>query len=289
MKKILILALFLSSSLVAHADGNPVDPENWQIDGDLYLGSASPFGGPEDKSGVAMGGTVKTRYQSNKRNVLLYGELMGEGFNNGGDSSDIKFSQFYVNLGAMVGKPRVKWKTPANINMSRDIITNEEFTLRYAFSGLYIRMVDEREGENSLHQVLETMADFVYEYISYRTGFEGQPCPPPAPGDPKPVDCRSTYGRDGRSVLGLYAAVKYEIEKRGWGGQFSVELVQDLSPSYTKVTGKVIGFKQLSGELKNLRPYIEIDGVLDRDRLDPTGTYQGAIRVFGGISGRFGF
>ncbi len=272
MTKLFNIVLVGLLALTATAMADEKAP-NWTLDGDLYLGTLIPYG-TETTGGVTMGGKAKVQYESTGRNVLVFGELMGEGFNNGNSSNDIKFSQFYMNSAVMIGARAVKWKTPLNISVSRDIVSNEAITVRYAFSGLYIKMLDDTKGEGELHQVLETMADFVVENISYQN-------------QPYPYNSQVAPASN-RTILGLYAALKYEIEKRGWGSTMAVELVQDLSPSYTKVNAKVVGFKQLSGDLKNLRPYVEINGTLDHDVMDPTGSLQGAVRIFGGISGRFG-
>ena len=270
MSKLFSIAVLGLLAITATAMADEARP-NWTLDGDLYLGTMIPYG-TETNPGVTMGGKAKVQYESTGRNVLVFGELMGEGFNNGNSSNDIKFSQFYLNSAVMIGAKAVKWKTPLNISVSRDIVSNEQIAVRYAFSGLYIKMIDDTKGEGELHQVLETMADFVVESISYQNvPWSNNTQVAPA---------------SGRTILGLYAALKYEIEKRGWGSTMAVELVQDLSPSYTKVNAKLVGFKQLSGELKNLRPYIEIDGTLDHDVVDPSGSLQGAVRIFGGISGR---
>ncbi|MBI3544357.1 MAG: hypothetical protein HY075_13885 [Deltaproteobacteria bacterium] len=271
MMKLVTLALVASFAATAALADEPAP--NWNLDGDLYLGTAVPISSPESGAGVAMGGRANIRYESTGRHVLIFGELQGEGFNNGGKSTDIQFSQFYLNTGLMLGAKAVKWKTPLNVAVSRDIMTNEQIAVRFAFSGLYIKMLDETAGEGQLHQTLEAIADFVAEYISYRNEHV--------------VNYNGNYVND-RSILGLYAAIKYEIEKRGWGATMQVDLLQDLSPSYTKINGRLIGFKQLSGDLKNLRPYVEVAGTLDHDTMDPTGSLQGALRVFAGISGRFG-
>lgn len=259
---------------------------NFDIEGDLSLGAVIPSG-TQTQSGVAMGGASRVRLESPGKKLLIYGELLGEGFNHGDTSKDIQFSRFYLDTGLAYGAKSVKWRTPLNFSISRDTVTNESPTIRYAFSGLYVRFLDETQGEGRLHQKLESISDFVVANIKYMDGWQVpyEPCADPSRGCPPPENVNRASGR---TILGLYQSLKYEIEKNGWGSDVQVELLQDLSPGYTKLTGKVQGFKQLTGDLKNLRPYIEVSGALDHDKEDPSGTLQGAVRVFGGIGGRFG-
>lgn len=289
---ILSVALLRASAVVQAAD--------WDFQPKVYIGWLAPGGDAETGSGIVLGGQGNVSVEGtvirdgisgkDRVAVLVFAGIKGEGLSNGENDSDIKFSEFDLNAGLAVGpnESSWKWRTPVNIALSRDIVTNQAFGVRYAFSGLQIRFINEEGTEEQVKQVLDFVSDVVVEHFSYNKGWQAQyepvctpdrvTCEYPQPTNPKASD---------RTIFGLYSRVNYEIAKRGLGLVAAAELTQAISRNYTKADLTVTGYKQFKGDLNALRLFAELRGTVDYDTVDPVSKVQGAARGTLGFSSEF--
>ncbi len=285
---ITLLLLIASNSYALDNDDNIFNSDsNWVIDGNAQYGRVIPLGSDKD-NGTALGGGLKLGYQNDKRTMMIYGELGLELFNNTGSSQGQEWSKVNINTATMWGSENLKARLPiGTLAFLRDTMSNEDFKFRFTILGVYLRLLDKNVDQAQLKQMLEVIADVVFENIDYNEFPQNNIQPPKKPRSEinEPINQMASS----RNIGGIYAALKYTLEKNNWGGVLQIGLEQEalVPESYTKVDGKILAYRRLPGKFKNLKPYIELDGTLDHDAEDPKNKLEGALRTFVGLSGSF--
>jgi hypothetical protein len=254
----------------------------------MALGGAGSTGAGQG-GGTLLGGQFSAAYENDARNHMLYGELFGQSFDNGksedpnNNGSTTQFGQFRLSLGYRYGIERAKIDTPFNVSFARDILANESFRFRWAIIGVYLKVLDKSDADAATKQKLEILTDFATQYVAYNK-LAMPNCVQATPYDPP---CYTDYSQSSTTYLGLYAALKYQIEKNGWGGTIQADIFQVQSRKYSRLESKLLAYKALSGKYKSLRPFIEVSGLYDYDEADHYNTSKGAIRGIGGLSIHF--